>query len=122
VAELFDKISILEIKKERIFDESKLSNIELELRMLTEVAGTLPKSDAGSVLLCRELKEVNKLIWDGEEMIRCLVRELRFDADFVSVAEAIHKANDRRASIKKQLNLRAGSVLIEEKSHELPRI
>src|ERR1051325_8976850 len=88
VAELFDKISILQIKKERIRDQSKIQNVDLELQMLYDVAHSLPDLGTEPTTLCRELKQVNEQIWDAEEDIRALERQQHFDTAFIAVARS----------------------------------
>ena len=120
VGELFDKISILEIKAERIRDHAKLQNIELELRLLREVAASVPQADPAFSPLRARLRTVNEAIWDGEERIRCFEKQASYGPEFVTVLRTVHHDNDRRAEIKRRLNLLAGSVLVEEKSFALP--
>jgi hypothetical protein len=122
VGDLYDRISILEIKLELIRDEQKSKNIELELGLLTDVANTLPPLEKSLSELREKLKAVNKTIWDAEERIREFETSKDYGADFVAVARAIHYNNDRRAEIKRRLNLLAGSAIVEEKSYELPEV
>jgi adenine C2-methylase RlmN of 23S rRNA A2503 and tRNA A37 len=122
IGELYDKISILQIKAERIHDKKKLENIELELVLLNDVVKSLPELDN---LLCQlndQLKEVNETLWDCEESIRDYERRGAYGEEFVATARAIHRNNDRRAEIKRQINLRSGSSLVEEKSYLLPEL
>ena len=120
IGELYDKISILKIKSERIHDKNKLENIELELGLLTDVVKALPGSDDIIYQLNDQLKEVNQTLWDCEEAIRDCERKGAYGEEFVATARAIHRNNDRRAEIKRQINLRSGSSLVEEKSYQLP--
>lgn len=122
IGDLYDRISILEIKMELINDEQKVRNVELELRLLLDVAASLPPLDETSLDLRRKLKAVNRTIWDAEERIREVDKARAYDSEFVTVARTIHHNNDRRAEIKRRLNLLAGSTIVEEKSYELPEV
>lgn len=116
--ELLDKITILEIKAERIKDPAKLQNVQRELELLSEVWST-HVSEAQKVDEARErLKSVNMTLWDIEDKIRLKEAANTFDDRFVELARAVYVTNDRRAAIKKDINLALGSALIEEKSYE----
>ena len=118
VAELYDKISILEIKLERIDDALKLANVRAELDLLNKVAIELDCSKDETVIsLRRELKTVNEAIWDAENLVRQVATEEGFGESFASVARLTYSNNDRRATIKRSLNVLSGSRIIEEKSH-----
>jgi len=107
--ELIDKITILEIKDERITDEGKLKNIrrELDVLMKYEFETTLKK----------DLKFINSVIWDLEDKIRILEEDDDFGAEFIDKARSIYKFNDERARIKKLINVEQYSEIIEEKSY-----
>jgi hypothetical protein len=120
IGELYDKISILELKLELIPDKNKIKNVEIELRLLNEVAATLPPLGDSSGELRERLKQVNKAIWDGEEYIRSLAANKTYGEEYISASRAIHHNNDRRAEIKRRINILSGSTLIEEKSFVLP--
>lgn len=120
VGELFDKISILEIKRERIRDEGKLRNIDRELNLLMDVANSLSQVAPSFPQLCQQLKVVNEAIWDGEDDLRACNTKGLHGPEYVALSRMIHDNNDRRAEIKRQLNLLAGSSLMEEKSFQLP--
>jgi hypothetical protein len=122
IGELYDKISILEIKAERIPDKRKLENIESELLLLSDVARSLPQLDSFLFELNGQLKSVNEALWDCEEAIRDCERRQEYGQEFVGTARAIHRNNDRRAEIKRQINLLSGSSLVEEKSYQLPEL
>lgn len=116
--ELLDKITILEIKAERIKDPAKLENVQRELALLTEIWDTRV-TDAARVDEDREkLKSVNLTLWEIEDKIRLKEAANTFDDRFVELARAVYVTNDRRAAIKKAINLALGSALIEEKSYE----
>ena len=108
-AELIDKITILEIKVERIKDQEKLKNIYRELNILRELE--FPTH------LKKELKYVNNTIWDLEDRIRILEKNSEFGDEFVDKARNIYKFNDERARIKKEINMSHNSNIIEEKSY-----
>ncbi len=118
--ELFDKISILLIKSERIREPSKLKNVHAELRLLQEIAGERFPVVAGFSELFTELKSVNEAIWEAEDVVRECERLERFDKDFVATARSTYVNNDRRAAIKREINVLLGSYLFEEKSHASP--
>jgi hypothetical protein len=122
IGELYDKISILEIKSERIHDKKKLENIESELLLLSDVARSLPQLDSFLFELNGQLKSVNEALWDCEEAIRDYERRQEYGQEFVGIARSIHRNNDRRAEIKRQINLLSGSSLVEEKSYQLPEL
>jgi hypothetical protein len=115
--ELLDKISILQIKLERISDESKLKNIQVEYTELTDIGAKLLEDDQIQTLYMK-LKAVNQALWDIEDEIRIKEKEKIFDKEFVDLARSVYITNDKRADIKKEINLLSGSYLIEEKSYE----
>jgi hypothetical protein len=114
--ELFDKISILEIKARRIGDPQKLRNVQFELEMLTEARDRLIPARTELTELTTELRLVNELLWDVEDAIRCCERNGDFGPNFIDLARSVYINNDRRAAIKRQINELLGSRLIEEKS------
>jgi len=117
VGELVDKITILQIKSERIKDSGKLKNIRRELEILTclklEILKPFPELEGTEA----ELKKINEEIWDLEDQVRDHEHREDFGATFVSVARSIYKTNDRRADLKRRINDFAGSSIIEEKSY-----
>jgi hypothetical protein len=115
--ELLDKISILQIKLERISDESKLNNIRTEYTALTEIGVKLLEDEQVSVLY-NKVKEVNETLWDLEDDIRMKEKAKAFDEEFIRLAREIYRTNDRRAEAKKEINLLTGSLFVEEKSYE----
>ena len=115
--ELIDKITILEIKSQRMTDATKLANVRTELGMLTE---TWQTSSGAAIDINEEwkaLRGVNEQLWDIEDRIRDKERDGRFDAQFIELARAVYVTNDERAAIKKRINTRLGSTLVEEKSY-----
>jgi hypothetical protein len=115
--EFLDKLTILEIKSERIHDPEKLRNVRRELELLRADWAASPLSATDVSALVRELKTLNETLWDVEDRIRAKEAKGVFDAEFVQLARAIYRTNDRRAAIKRRLNLALGSDLIEEKSY-----
>ena len=114
--ELLDKISILEIKAERIDDRAKLENVRHELGVLREVRQAIAPSAALSALTA-ELKSVNESLWDVEDSLRDCERRLKFGPRFVELARSVYRHNDRRSVLKRQINELLGSRLIEEKAY-----
>ena len=114
--ELLDKITILEIKRDRIADPEKVANVGRELAALRSVADRTERPPAASDLVA-QLRVVNEQLWDIEDSIRDCERRQDFSADFVELARAVYHTNDRRAEIKRDLNLMLGSELVEEKSY-----
>jgi hypothetical protein len=117
--ELFDKKSILEIKRERMRDAQQLANVARELALLEEIAGKLDTAAQSAALaaLQAELLAVNSTLWDLENQVRALARAGDHGAAFVQSAQSIYDNNDRRAAIKRQINALLGSALVEEKDH-----
>ena len=115
LGELIDKITILEIKSERIDDPKKSANIRRELDLLLAVPTPAPTAEAAR--LKSELKRVNEMLWEIEDLIRICEREQDFGPDFVALARSVYQTNDRRSAIKRQINDLSGSTLVEEKSY-----
>jgi len=115
--ELLDKISILEIKSERMQDVGKLANVRRELTALQRAWAGHPAAARDVAGLRAELKAVNGQLWDIEDAIRLKEQAQAFDDDFVTLARSVYQRNDERARIKKQLNLALGSSYVEEKSY-----
>ncbi|WP_137129522.1 DUF6165 family protein [Rhizobium sp. FY34] len=119
IGELYDKISILEIKRERIEDAGKLANVTFELGKLSELAQDLPQhGDARLLELYAQLKAVNEAIWDAENVVRQYAADSVADETFISTARATYRNNDRRAAFKREINMLFGSKIFEEKSHK----
>jgi len=116
IGELFDKITILRIKRDRLRDPAKLANVTLELEALERIASGLPRPP-GLDGRIDELQTVNDGLWDVEDAKRAHERERRFDADFIALSRRVYLENDRRAAIKREINLMTGSGVLEEKSH-----
>jgi hypothetical protein len=118
VGELLDKIAILEIKSERIGDEAKLVNVRRELDALSQAWDKAPASAIDLGDLRERLKAVNERLWVIEDDIRLKEKAKAFDEEFVRLARAVYFENDERARIKKDINLRTGSLFVEEKSYQ----
>lgn len=116
VGELFDKITILRIKAERLSDAGQLANVRRELESLETVAAAVPGSTELDALVGR-LQAINDALWDVEDGKRAHERGGRFDADFIELARRVYRENDQRAAIKREINRLTGSTLVEEKSH-----
>ena len=120
VGELLDKISILEIKAQRIEDRSKRENVDRELALLRKAWDEVQvPADSGSEVerLRMELRAVNEELWEIEDRIREKEADGVFDDEFIELARSVYLTNDRRARLKKDLNLLLGSDLVEEKSY-----
>ena len=115
--ELIDKITILRIKSERISDEAKLKNVRTELDLLTATQKEhVPASDE-MMRLQEALKTVNEALWEIEDDIRDCERQGDFGEEFIRLARAVYVTNDKRAALKKEINLLLGSSIVEEKSY-----
>jgi hypothetical protein len=115
--ELIDKITILEIKSQRMTDAAKLHNVRTELSLLSDTWQASPFSATDISAEWAGLRDVNGKLWDIEDRIRDKERDGLFDAEFIELARAVYFTNDDRAAIKKQINTKLGSVLVEEKSY-----
>ena len=115
--ELIDKITILEIKAERIADPDKVANVQRELRSLTatreEAVDTSPELDEFTA----ELRRINERLWEIEDDIRDCERNSDFGERFIELARAVYRTNDRRAAAKRSINELLGSELVEEKDY-----
>lgn len=131
VGELYDKISILEIKMERIKDIDKFNNIRKELNLLLDIYYKLDKIYDDKF---NKIKEVNNNLWDVEDQLRIMERNKKYEIplnvkissssifaniiDFIQYARNVYYLNDKRAEIKKEINILYNSYIIEEKSYE----
>jgi hypothetical protein len=115
--ELLDKITILRIKCARIADPAKLANVRLELSRLELSRQESVPDDPGLAAEEAALERVNQELWDIEDRIREHEAQRRFDADFIALARAVYRRNDERAAIKRRINIRLDSALVEEKSY-----
>lgn len=113
--ELVDKLSILEIKLNKIQDSEKLKNIRKEYLLLEKAASLIIKRDDP---LYRQLLDINQKLWEIEDKIRELEKNKDFGSEFIETARMVYFNNDIRAKIKQQINLKTNSDLFEEKSYE----
>jgi len=116
--ELLDKITILEIKSERMTDAAKLVNVRRELEALKATWAAHPASKQDVSALQLALKAVNERLWEIEDDIRSQEKQQTFGAEFIRLARAVYFENDERSRVKKEINLALGSSYVEEKSYE----
>lgn len=117
VGELADKVTILEIKAERIADPVKRTNVGRELDQLAATLAPLMAAEPGIAPLKAELKAVNETLWQIEDDIRDCERKGDFGETFVKLARAVYRTNDRRAALKRAIDDLVGSEIVEEKSY-----
>src|SRR5271167_1982258 len=115
--ELLDKITILRIKSLRMSDPAKLANVRLELRALEAVWNASAYANTGLDADVEALLRVNERLWVIEDDIRDKERAQAFDAEFIRLARAVYFENDERAAIKRRINVKLGSSIVEEKSY-----
>ena len=113
--ELIDRITILDIKNERLATAQARANAARELALLREIAGPVFENVKD---LASQLKALNQTLWDIEDRIRDHERRSVFDGDFVALARSVYMRNDERGRIKREINLALGSGLIEEKNYQ----
>ena len=118
IGEFFDKVTILEIKKERISDADKLVNINNELDALNDLLAKLPFSRDDVAKEVAELKSINEELWVIEDDIRDKESQKSFDQAFIELARSVYFTNDRRSDVKRDINIKLGSDFVEEKSYE----
>ncbi|EDM46286.1 DUF6165 family protein [Marinobacter algicola] len=116
--EVLDKITILEIKSERIADAEKVKNVRLELDELSATWNEAVQEQEAIADLREQLKAVNEALWEIEDDIRDQEAAQDFGAKFIELARAVYVTNDKRAAIKKDVNLALGSRFVEEKSYQ----
>ena len=116
--ELIDKITILEIKSRRIADEAKLANVRNELDLLNATWANDAASQTDIDAERARLLAVNEALWDIEDRIRLKEKAQAFDQEFIELARSVYIRNDERAAIKREINLKLGSQLVEEKSYQ----
>ena len=114
LGELYDKISILEIKMANIKDPAKLTNVIKEYKELRTVGDKHPIDDD----LYQQLSRINQDLWEIEDDIRECERQKDFGEKFIQLARNVYITNDKRSDVKKQINVAYGSDLVEEKSYE----
>lgn len=113
--ELLDKISILEIKMERIQDKTKRRNVMTELNCLTSVRDAELRNWNLIDDVYLQLKDVNEKLWDIEDKLRVLEQQQEFDKEFIQLARLVYFENDKRARLKRIINEKLGSEIVEEK-------
>ena len=116
--EVLDKITILEIKSERMTDPQKVANVRIELDLLQKTWAAAITEDDTIRDLHAQLKEINEALWEIEDDIRDKERAREFDERFIELARSVYFTNDRRSEVKKKLNLHLGSQIVEEKSYQ----
>ena len=117
--ELLDKISILELKLDKIKNKDKLVNIQKEFDELNPLCNELFRIYGGELQVhYLELAKINGELWDIEDWIRDCEREKRFDEEFIQLARSVYVTNDQRSEVKKLINKTTGSDLVEEKSYK----
>jgi hypothetical protein len=114
--ELLDKLTILDIKRERIARAEALAHVERERALLAAAAAEVMQVD-GLAGLIAKLRRVNATLWDVEDALREQEAEAQFGPGFVALARSVYKTNDERAAIKRHINALLGSALVEEKSY-----
>lgn len=115
--ELLDKISILDIKREKLTDSTALANVENERTALIAVRDQDGILSSEARALCDDLRAVNQALWDIEDEIRDCERQDDFGGRFVELARSVYITNDKRADLKRRLNILLRSDLVEEKSY-----
>lgn len=114
-AEIIDKLTIIQIKLERIKDKTKLVNLKKEFNELIDASASILSTDDP---LYKALYSVNCELWEIEDHIRDLERKNDFGDDFISTARAVYYKNDKRSELKREINIKTSSGLVEEKSYE----
>jgi hypothetical protein len=115
--ELIDKITILEIKLDRIEDETKLANVRIEYDTLSKARDDAITRSEELDRLSAELKQINETLWVIEDDIRDCERAKDFGEAFIKLARAVYVTNDKRMAVKRRINELLGSRLVEEKSY-----
>ena len=116
--EVLDKITILEIKSERMDDPEKIANVRRELKLLQDKWQHSVDEDDTVRQIHAKLKSINEALWEIEDDIRDKERAREFDERFIELARSVYVTNDQRADAKKELNLYLGSEIVEEKSYQ----
>jgi hypothetical protein len=114
IGEIIDKLSILQIKTSFIKDDEKLNNVKKEYDYLYNIVFNemkIKQSDFSNMV------DINQVLWKIEDDIRDKERDKVFDAEFIELARSVYTTNDKRAKIKKEINLKYGSLFVEEKSY-----
>lgn len=115
--ELTDKITILEIKMQRLISPAAVANVRNELAALERAAAVLKPAPAGLDALKQDLKAVNEALWDIENRTRAKEAAKTFDQEFIELTRSVYLNNDKRARIKRRINELLNSGLVEEKQY-----
>jgi ppGpp synthetase/RelA/SpoT-type nucleotidyltranferase len=115
--ELFDKITILQIKLENLTSKNALENVEQELKKLQSILTQNGPKTMETIQLEGELRQINQQLWGIEDKIRDKERTNSFDDEFIQLARSVYITNDERSRIKRKINELLGSELVEEKSY-----
>ena len=115
--ELVDKITILEIKSARMTDAAKVANVRTELTLLQDTWRTSAFASHDISSQWAALRTINEKLWDIEDDIRDMERSRTFNKEFIQLARAVYVTNDERAAVKRDINTRLGSKIVEEKSY-----
>ncbi len=118
IGELFDKITILEIKKSKIKDDNKLIFINKELDLLKKVVKSKKINTRSLSPLIKKLKNVNLKLWNVEDKLRKFEKNKQFKKGFINYARKVYYTNDKRAILKNEINLKTNSIISEVKSYE----
>lgn len=118
IGELIDKITILEIKAERIRDPAKLDNVRAELGGLLPLFEQQRAGQPGLQSLKDQLKAINERMWEIQDQLRDKEAAQQFDAEFVQLARGVYGTNGERIQVKNEINRVAGSALVEEKQYQ----
>ena len=118
IGELFDKITILEIKKLKIKDKTKLKIVNQELTLLKKVVLTKKINRRKLVPTIKQLKKINLQLWNVEDKLRIFEKNKSFKKDFVNYARKVYHMNDKRAFLKNEINIKTNSLISEVKSYE----
>jgi len=115
--ELVDKITILQIKSDRMTDAAKVANVRTELGLLQSTWQSSAHAQVDVQHEWGELRRINEALWDIEDKIRDKERDQQFDKEFIELARAVYVTNDERAAVKRTINTKLGSRIVEEKSY-----
>jgi hypothetical protein len=117
IGELIDKITILEIKAQRLLDPNKLRNVSAELALLRDIRMRAGLDGDRLDSFAAELRNINMTLWDVEDALRACEARADFGPHFVELARSVYRTNDRRSAVKKKIDLAFGSAITEEKSY-----
>jgi hypothetical protein len=115
--ELIDKMTILEIKEQRLKSTEALANVRRELATLVNVAQDILMQRSDLACIKKELKSVNEALWDIEDQIRAKEAAKSFDQQFIDLARSVYLNNDKRGNLKRQISALLDSELVEEKQY-----